>query len=202
MGKHLLLSLRGNAEAIQHSLMAGLPRSLSSLAMTGLIVATILSSAPVMANPSPPYLTLHVPQAAELGRGRLTYLLWEVYDARLFTPKGSWQNKPPYALELHYLMSLDGEKIAERSAEEMRGQGFKDETLLKKWQQQMTAIFPDVEKGDTITGVLDEKGTSRFYLNQKNIGVISDPVFGEYFFGIWLNEKTSEAALRRKLLAL
>ncbi len=164
----------------------------------------IVVSSPAIADPiSPPsYILSYVPQATAMGSGRLTYLLWEVYDARLFTPRGTWKNTPPYALELHYLMSLDGKKIAERSVDEMRGQGFADKSKLDIWQQEMTRIFPNVKKGDTITGIFDAEGTTLFYLNQKLIGKVADPSFGEYFFGIWLNDKTSEPKLRKQLLSL
>ena len=38
--------------------------------------------------------------------GRLTYLLWDVYDAMLYAPKGKWSHDKPFALKLSYLRSL------------------------------------------------------------------------------------------------
>ena len=41
-------------------------------------------------------------------------------------------------------------------------------------------------------------GTSdQFWINQKPLGVISDPQFAKLFFGIWLHEATSVPAIRR-----
>jgi hypothetical protein len=166
-------------------------------------LSVISAPVPVVATPSPPqYILSHVPQAAEIGSGRLTYLFWDVYDARLFTSKGASSVTPPYALSLTYLRDLEGEKIADRSIEEIRKQGFKDEVVLATWHQQMRELFPDVKKGTTLTGVLTSEGESLFYHNGKQIGYVKDPLFGEHFFGIWLNEKTSEPTLRQALMGL
>ena len=64
----------------------------------------------------------------------------------------------------------------------------------------MRALFPDVHKGDTLTGVYTRKGTTIFYKNGKKLETINDPEFGRAFFGIWLSENTSEPDLRKQLL--
>jgi hypothetical protein len=64
----------------------------------------------------------------------------------------------------------------------------------------MRTIFPDVRAGDRITGLYRVEGPTRFYLNGKPLGEIDDPMFGRAFFGIWLDARTSEPALREALL--
>lgn len=162
-------------------------------------VAMCLGYAPVHAQEQ---ILAAVPQAQEVGQARMTYMLWDVYDVALYAPDGQWQADQPYALKLSYLRSLDGDKIADRSVEEMRKQGFSDEVKLATWHTQMRDIFPNVEKGSILTGVLEANGDTVFYNGKTAIGRIDDPAFGKAFFGIWLDEKTSEPDLRRQLLAL
>ena len=144
----------------------------------------------------------YVPDAQEVGEARLTYLFWDVYDATLHAPKGEWNHAQPFALSLRYLRSLEGEKIADRSAEEMRKQGYNDEIKLAAWYAQMRDIFPDVKKGDEITGIYYPDAPAEFLLNGKPLGEVKDPEFGSHFFDIWLSEKTTEPEMRRALLGL
>ena len=146
------------------------------------------------------HIRTYVPSAKKVGEGRLTYLFWDVYDATLYAPKGSWQEGKPFALQLSYLREIEGKKIADRSVEEMRNQGIKDEVKLATWHAQMRNIFPDVDEGVRLTGVYTEKGEAVFYKGDREVGRINDPEFSKAFFDIWLNEKTSAPDLRRKLL--
>ena len=146
------------------------------------------------------HIRAFVPAAEKVGEGRLTYMLWDVYDASLYAPQGNWDPRQPFALQLSYLRELDGKKIADRSVEEMRAQGITDEIKLATWHAQMRKIFPDVDMGVSLTGVYTEQGTAIFYRNDVEIGRINDPQFSKAFFDIWLNQKTSAPDLRRKLL--
>ena len=94
----------------------------------------------------------YVPEAQKVGHGRLTYLFWDVYDATLFAPQGDFANSKPFALQLSYLRDIEGKKIADRSAEEMRTQGITDEVKLAAWHSQMREIFPDVAEGSSLPG--------------------------------------------------
>ena len=142
----------------------------------------------------------YVPAAEKVGEGRLTYLFWDVYDAELYAPNGTWREDGPYALRISYLMNLDSKTIADHSALEIREQGIADEARLAAWHEQMRKIFPDVGEGISLTGVNTGTGEVVFYKNDVEIGRIKDAEFSRAFFDIWLNEKTSEPDLRRKLL--
>lgn len=142
----------------------------------------------------------YVPQAKKVGYGRLTVMFWDVYDASLYAPNGRWEENKPFALQLSYLRDIPGEKIADRSVEEIRHQGFQDEVRLADWHAQMIKIFPDVDKNTSLIGVYTGTGETLFFNGSKEIGHINDAEFGKYFFDIWLGKKTRAPELRLRLL--
>ena len=141
-----------------------------------------------------------IPDASLVGEGRLKVLFWKVFDAQLYAPAGEWSMQKPFALSLAYLRRLKGDKIAERTIDEIRDQGFSDEAKLEAWFAQIVAIFPDVDSRTTITGVFNEQKQTLFFMNGSFIGRIEDPEFGENFFNIWLGEKSSQPKLRNQLI--
>jgi hypothetical protein len=141
-----------------------------------------------------------ISEMAPVGSARMNVLFWDVYDARLLAPDGHLKSGGPFALELTYLRDLDGAKIAERSIEEMRKQGFSDEMTLARWYEWLANLIPDVGEQDQIVGLADEKGSAQFFFNGDLLGVIEEPEFTRRFFDIWLGEKSSEPNLRQQLL--
>lgn len=146
------------------------------------------------------YIHKTIPQAEPVGSGRMEVMFLDIYDATLYAPQGQWQADKPFALSLHYLRDIEGRKIADTSASEMRNLGMTDEIKLATWHSQMRDIFPDVDKGTILTGVYTENGESVFFRQGQEIGRIKDPEFGRYFFQIWLSEKTRAPELRADLL--
>lgn len=149
----------------------------------------------------PEPVSAYVPAAAITGQARMTYMFFDVYDAALYAPEGRWSAEGPYALTLTYLRNINGRAIADRSAEEMRGQGFADEIKLAAWHGQMLQIFPDVKNGTKLTGIHVPGQETRFYQDGVLIGRVRDPDFGRHFFGIWLSQRSSAPQLRARLLA-
>lgn len=135
-----------------------------------------------------------------LGESRLSFLFWDVYDARLYVTDDFYQPDKPFALTLRYLRNFTGSDIAERSIKEIRQQGFTDDQVLSLWEAQLSEIFPDVVEGDEIIGISDPSQGARFFHNGELIGEISDKTFSRWFFDIWLSEKTSEPEMRKSLL--
>lgn len=146
------------------------------------------------------HISDHVTNPKPVGEGRLSVLMWDVYDATLYAPQGTWQEDKPFALKLSYLRDIKGEKIADRSIEEMRQQGETDEIKLAAWHTQMRKIFPDVTENTSITGIYSKSGATIFHQDSTEIGRIKDPDFSRAFFNIWLSQNTSAPALREKLL--
>lgn len=156
---------------------------------------SVVSSMPVLAKPD-----VMSDEANIVGKSRLTYMFWDIYDAVLYAPQGNWSEDKPFALELSYLRDLEGEDIAERSVEEMRKQGLQNDEQLAEWQSRMTEIFPDVEEGDSLTGEVNSEGHTQFYFNGEPAGKVEDTAFTRAFFDIWLSEKSSEPEMRKQLL--
>jgi hypothetical protein len=153
----------------------------------------------------PAEVAAELPGARLLGTGRLTYFALHIYDARLWVADGFAADQyaqRPLALELEYARALVGKLIAERSLDEMkRVGGFSDEQG-QRWLAAMTQIFPDVSKGDRLTGVHRPGEAALFFLNGKPRGELRDADFARRFFGIWLAPQTSEPKLRSTLLGL
>lgn len=150
------------------------------------------------------------PEILALGGGvmptapvRLRVWGFEVYDARLWTPSGFKHTQAaqfPFALELQYLRKLDGSAIASRSIDEMRRVGSFSDAQAQTWLEAMRDMFPNVASGERITGInLPGKG-AEFWVNGQRVGVVKDETFARLFFGIWLDERTSEPKMRAQLL--
>jgi Chalcone isomerase-like len=180
--------------------MAMTPRR-SVLALTAL--AALAPHAFAQAPTVPPEVAAALPGATLQGSGRLRFIGLSVYDARLWrgaAPVAADWMAAPLALELIYLRSLVGKQIAERSLKEMRRQRDVTDDEATRWTSAMVQLFPDVKEGDRITGFVVPGLGARFAVNGAVKGDVRDLEFAKLFFGIWLSEKTSEAALRRALL--
>ena len=137
------------------------------------------------------------------GNARLRVWGFEVYDASLWAGPGfdaQRYEQHRFALELSYLRSFKGSAIAERSLDEMRGIAPINPEQAARWLAAMTELFPDVQRGDRITGVHVPGSGARFYLNGRLRGELADDAFSRLFFGIWLSPKTSQPAMRATLL--
>jgi len=151
-----------------------------------------------------PELGALLPQSRLIGKGRLTFWGFQVYDARLWALPGF---KPdtlavqPFALELSYLRGFDSQDVAERSIAEMRRSASISDAQAKAWIDEMMRALPDVKKGDRLMGIHRPGVGAQFFMNGKPTGEIRDAEFSRLFFGIWLSPKTSEPELRAALLA-
>ena len=138
-----------------------------------------------------------------IGSARLRVWGFDVYDMRLKAGPGFDTARfadGPLALELSYLRNLKGADIAERSLDEMRELDTIAPAQADAWLAALRAVFPDVKKGDRLTGVHQPGRGALFYLNDRLIGEVADPRFSRLFFGIWLSPKTSQPAMRDTLL--
>jgi Chalcone isomerase-like len=134
---------------------------------------------------------------------RLRVWGFEVYDARLWTPRGfrhSQAMQASFALELQYLRKLEGSAIASRSIDEMRRLGSFTDAQAQAWLAAMRELFPNVSAGERITGVNLPGEGAEFWVNGQRVGVVKDVNFARLFFGIWLDERTSEPKMRAQLL--
>ena len=77
-----------------------------------------------------------------------------------------------------------------------------DPARLKRWEEAMDRVFPDIRPGDRLVGVSIPGREARFYSQERLLGTVPDPDFARAFFAIWLDEKTSEPGLRARMLRL
>lgn len=164
-----------------------------------LIATLLLIATPALASDVVARL---IPQAKTVGKARMTFAFWDIYDATLYAPAGKLQPDAPFALSLRYQRAFSGKDIAARSVQEMRGQGFADDATLAAWQKQMQEIFPDVQAGTVLSAVFIPGESTTFYHGDLSVGRVEDAAFTQWFAAIWLGEKTSEPEMRRQLLGL
>jgi len=157
------------------------------------------------ANPgTPESIASQLPDARLAGEGDLRWFGLKVYTAQL------WIGKPglrldrlaavPFALDLRYATSLKGALIADRSVQEIERMGYGDPQRRGRWHDAMKRLFPDVAKGDRLTGVNDPGRGTRFFHNDRPLGTVDDPEFSAAFFAIWLDERTVAPSLREALV--
>lgn len=135
-----------------------------------------------------------------VGEAKLKVLFWDVYNSTLYTQTGAYQRELfPQALKLNYLRDIDAEDLIEKTQDEWEKLGIKQETF-GEWINQLTAIFPNIKKGDTLLLNVSENQHSEFFFNGKTIGRITDQSFGKSFLRIWLDENCSFPKVRNKLI--
>jgi len=138
-----------------------------------------------------------------LGSKRFTIFGFAIYDASLWVEPGfNAQDyaRHGFALDLVYQRDFSNASITNRSIEEIERIGPLTEERRQAWEAWLKTAFPDVRKGDRITGIHTPGGGAVFLTNGRQTGRINDPEFARRFFGIWLSPKTSEPALREALL--
>lgn len=171
-------------------------------------LALVLALALPAARPAEPEPAAHIAMALQrarlAGQGGYTWFGLKIYQARLWVgPQGYRAAAPeaaPFVLELRYERALDGRKIAEASAEQMRKIGAGSESQRQAWLQTMLRIFPDVQEGDRLSGTYLPAAGARFHLDGKLLAEVPDAAFARAFFGIWLDPASSAGKLRQALL--
>jgi hypothetical protein len=136
-------------------------------------------------------------QPQSQGVGRLNFWGFHIYDVTLYRMANL--SSPEFALDIKYQKSFSGSSIANRTSEEMKKMGVPD-AQATSWGKELTEVLPNIESGQTLTGIYSPKtGTTLFYEGKK-IAVIPGVEFSKAFFGIWLDSKTSIPKLRTELL--
>lgn len=151
-----------------------------------------------------PAVASAVPDAKLSGERLFRYWGFSVYTARLWVAPGFKANDfaaQPFALELAYLRDFAGADIADRSLSEMKRVGGFSDAQGAQWLARMKEVFPNIKKGESLTGVHQPGVGARFFHNGKPLAEVRDAEFSSRFFGIWLASNTSEPELRAALLA-
>ena len=142
-----------------------------------------------------------LPALKQVGTSTLRVAFFKVFDSALFTESGDWRDpRTSFRYELTYARSISGNFLVSQTTKEWDHLGFQD-NRRSRWVEALKAIWPDVNKGDTIAFDVDAEGVSRFYFNGAWVGTINDPDFAPSFIAIWLSPDTSRPAHRDGLLA-
>jgi hypothetical protein len=137
-----------------------------------------------------------------VGQARLTFMIWPVYDSRLYSVDGAYQaGQLPLRFEIQYLREVQAAELLQHTQSEWRRQGLSHERE-QQWLETLSQLLPDVRENDVLTLVIDAQGTSSFNINGRPLGGIDDPHFGEHFLNIWLSPSTSRPELRLALLGV
>lgn len=140
------------------------------------------------------------PRLQKVGEATLKVMLWSVYDSRLFTADGQYQEgQRPLRLEIEYLLDIKRDALVKRTQDEWEAMG-RDHPEQESWLQQLTELWPNITKNDVLTLVLDAENVATFYRNGERLGSISDPAFGQHFVDIWLSPDCTRPELRLALL--
>ena len=142
-----------------------------------------------------------LPALKQVGTSTLRVAFFKDFDSALFTESGDWRDpRTSFRYELTYARSISGNFLVSQTTKEWDHLGFQD-NRRSRWVEALKAIWPDVNKGDTIAFDVDAEGVSRFYFNGAWVGTINDPDFAPSFIAIWLSPDTSRPAHRDGLLA-
>ena len=169
---------------------------------TGALFALLLlATAPATAAPHEIADTIHA--AKPYGQGTVTFLFLKAYDATLWTDAAHWSMASCFALTLHYDMGFSSDELVARTMKEMQrvAPGL-DAAAQARYRAMLPRLFPEVKSGDTITALHMPGAPTRFFHNGAFVAASDDAAFAEPFFAIWLSPRTSDPALRAKLLKL
>ena len=137
-----------------------------------------------------------------VGQARLEFMIWPIYDSRLYSIDGSYQEgQLPLRLDVQYLRDVDAEDLVKHTQSEWQRQGLAH-VGEQQWLVTLSRLLPSVRKNDVLTLAVDDKGSSTFLVNGEPLGRIDDPHFGQHFLAIWLSPNTSRPELRQTLLGL
>ena len=137
-----------------------------------------------------------------VGQARLEFMLWPIYDSRLYSTDGNYQEgQLPLRLDIQYLRDVDAENLVKHTQSEWQRQGL-SHGGAQLWLATLSRLLPSVRQNDVLTLVVDEQGSSAFSVNGEPLGSIDDPHFGQHFLAIWLSPNTSRPELRQALLGL
>jgi hypothetical protein len=152
--------------------------------------------------PLPEGVASKLPGLSLAGEGRLRWFGLHIYDAALWARTDVFSVDSEFALDIRYMRNIPAERLVGASVKEIRRLGYADDALLDKWSGAMGTVFPDIRKGDRLTGVNMPGRGVEFYHNGRFAGLIPDTQFARAFFSIWFDPRTREPELRESLIGL
>lgn len=135
-----------------------------------------------------------LPGAQKTGEASYHLLGIHLFDAEAYAPDGDFSWERPFALTLRYEHSARQSTLVNRSMREMSQRGGGNAQTLAPLRAQLERCFPNIARGDRVTGVSTGANTARFYYNGAQRCEVNWPGFRRAFFGIWLDGRDGRAA--------
>ena len=136
----------------------------------------------------------------EVGSTTLKVMFWTVYDSTLFSPSGNYRGiEPGLALQIEYRRNIDNQRLVDATRDQWQELGLYREQS-EQWLDELTHLWPDIQRGDSITLLVEAGLSATSYFNEKRLGQIQDPRFTTDFLAIWLAENTRFPELRDELI--
>lgn len=144
--------------------------------------------------------TVSLPALQKIGETELRVMFWRIYTAELFASTLPYdRNQYPQMLSLTYQRTIKQQDLLNATQTQWQHLGIAPEKQTQ-WLNQLATLWPDVEKGDQLTVLVDTAKQSHFFSHSQHLGSVDDPAFSQAFLDIWLSERTSHPALRAELL--
>jgi hypothetical protein len=176
-------------------------KRLAAFALIALCIGAVAAPAAVSPAP-PPGLDAEL---KEVGRGRLSWFGFRIYEASLWSPDGRWTGFDPgrpVALSLAYERGFSRAELIKITAGELARLGLADQRARARWSATLGTLWRDVGPGDTVTALVVPGRATRFYDGARLLGTIDDPAFGPAYLSIWLDPRSAVRDLRTQLLGL
>ncbi|NNC37269.1 MAG: hypothetical protein HKO02_07425 [Hyphomonadaceae bacterium] len=125
--------------------------------------------------------------------------IFHLYDISLCSDTGTFQWDNPFVITLKYKRKFSSEMIVKATMVEMSRLSGRDQSEFEPLRPTVDKCFPNVKKGDQITGVSMGPDEAKFYYNGELTCEVKWAGFNEDFFGIWLADE-SRAPRKSKVL--
>ena len=138
-----------------------------------------------------------------VGRGRLTWLGFGIYEASLWSADGRYEESRDdrvMALALWYERKFSRSELIDITVGEWQRLGIAAPAVRAAWARRLETLWSDVERGDNMTAVVLPGRETRFYDRDGLVGRVEDPAFGPAYLRIWLDSRSAVADLRAELL--
>ncbi len=134
---------------------------------------------------------------SRVGQAKLEVLWFDIYKAYLYCRDGAYRTDSPCLLKVNYLRNISADDLLEET--DKQWQGKVEPEQKQTWLKQLETMWPDIQKGDSLSFYRDEIGVGHFYFNNKHIGSIESDVFSQRFLDIWLADSSDYPELAKKL---
>ncbi|MEZ5491932.1 MAG: chalcone isomerase family protein [Gammaproteobacteria bacterium] len=170
-------------------------KSSRSLCLTLLLIPALLALTTVRSYASP------VEQLRPVGSTTLKVMFWTIYDSTLFSRNGSYGGvEPGIALKIDYRRNIKKDRLIDTTRDQWLELSLYQPELSEIWLSELSQIWPDIRRGDSIILYVEPDMSATFYHNEELLGRIDNARFTENFLAIWLAEDSSFPEQRNELI--